>query len=274
MPDFENHPHVVPSTGAYDPGYGGDEDDRGIVAARLGSDGKPVYAKTTTLTTHGKAAFDTWYRDVAGTNLRVEVPLPLTARADGSYAYGREGFFPIDDGTPYATAFGNQGDAHNYSFTVEIRTVFTYRGGEVFEFRGDDDVFVFLRGGRSVRRRRRSRRRFRGRVLEVRTLETSASPRHEDLATSRAGATVHRRPASRNARRCAPPWREPTKHRLGLRGTTHRLRARTSGARDRATTAPSATRTRRTRTPSESRSLGSEPCDSQPRAFARLGDAA
>jgi fibro-slime domain-containing protein len=54
------------------------------------------------------------------------------------------GFFPIDDGTPYATAFGNQGKPHNYSFTVEIRTVFEYQGGEYFNFRGDDDVFVYI----------------------------------------------------------------------------------------------------------------------------------
>jgi fibro-slime domain-containing protein len=53
-------------------------------------------------------------------------------------------WFPIDDGTPYATSFGNQGQPHNYSFTTELHTVFVYRGGETFSFSGDDDVFVFI----------------------------------------------------------------------------------------------------------------------------------
>ena len=31
-------------------------------------------------------------------------------------------------------------------FTTEISVVFKYKGGEVFNFRGDDDVFVFING--------------------------------------------------------------------------------------------------------------------------------
>jgi cysteine-rich repeat protein len=33
---------------------------------------------------------------------------------------------------------------HNYSFTSELRYWFEYQGGEQLEFRGDDDVFVFI----------------------------------------------------------------------------------------------------------------------------------
>ena len=153
-PDFENVPKVDPVLGPWD--------DRGIVDDTLGADGLPVYASTTTtLTTHGKAAFDQWYRDVDGTNLRVLYPIDLTANADGSYGYDSEKsgvplsssdptkmFFPLDDGTPYATAFGNQGMPHNYSFTMELHTTFVYRGGEFFQFRGDDDVWVFIDGKR------------------------------------------------------------------------------------------------------------------------------
>jgi fibro-slime domain-containing protein len=147
-PDFENVP-----------GGGGPFDDRGIVATTLGSDGKPVYAHATggTSTTHGKSAFDHWYRDVPGVNQKVSYPIRLTANATGGFEYDSEksgvalsaadptkNFFPIDDGSPYATAFGNQGQPHNYSFTVELHTAFTYHGGEFFQFRGDDDVFVFI----------------------------------------------------------------------------------------------------------------------------------
>jgi fibro-slime domain-containing protein len=154
-PDFENPPaQAMASANGWD--------DPDIVADALGADQKPVYKNPggTTLTTHGQAQFDKWYRDTAGTNIHVDFPLPLTANADGSYGYDSEtagvpyaiqgvtgdGFFPIDDGSPYQTAFGNQGEPHNYSFTVEIHTVFTYRGGEYFNFRGDDDVFVFIAG--------------------------------------------------------------------------------------------------------------------------------
>jgi fibro-slime domain-containing protein len=158
--DFRFYDHNDPTT---DPDFENVvADDRGIVAMSLGADGKPVYAHPggTTVTTHGQAAFDNWYHDVAGTNYHVEVPLPITRSATGSYLYDSQvsgvpyndvvdtgnGFFPIDDGTNYATPFGNQGKVHNYSFTVEIHTVFPYRGGEFFRFRGDDDVFVFVNG--------------------------------------------------------------------------------------------------------------------------------
>ncbi|HEY5145639.1 MAG TPA: fibro-slime domain-containing protein [Polyangiaceae bacterium] len=160
-PDFENPPAVGMTTAN---GW----DDTDIVSDTLGTDDKPVYktpgataaTAATTLTTHGQAQFDQWYRDVAGTNIHVDYPLPITANADGSYGYDSQtdgepynvqgvtgdGFFPIDDGSPYQTLFGNQGEPHNYSFTVEIHTVFTYMGGEYFNFRGDDDVFVFING--------------------------------------------------------------------------------------------------------------------------------
>ena len=131
------------------------------MADQLGADHLPVYRKPSgqTLTTHGKASFDQWYRTVDKTNLLRQIPLPLVKNGDGTYSYDSRTagaplspdgeFFPIDDGTPYASAFGNQGkDAngvgHNFSFTVEIHTLFTYHGGEAFNFSGDDDVFVFI----------------------------------------------------------------------------------------------------------------------------------
>jgi fibro-slime domain-containing protein len=168
-PDFENPPYGIGPDGGASPGYQGDWDDRVIVGPALGSDDKPVYAgdpTAGTLTTHGKGQlgdaakeFAAWYNDLPGTNITIDYSLPLVHNADGSVGYdstqqGRyydpadpaqgKGFFPIDDGTPYATAFGNQGRAHNYSFTVEIHTVFEYKGGEYFNFRGDDDVFVYI----------------------------------------------------------------------------------------------------------------------------------
>ena len=127
-------------------------DDRGFVAAMLGADSKPVYVpgpNGKTPTTTGKDDFDQWYRDVPGVNAHVDVTIPLTAdptRA-GVYVYDNDEFFPIDKmGLMDSTSNSD----HNHDFTAEMHFQFPYRGGEVFNFRGDDDVFVFINGHLAV----------------------------------------------------------------------------------------------------------------------------
>jgi fibro-slime domain-containing protein len=116
--------------------------DPGIVEFMIGADQKPVYAgNPTTPTTTGKDNFDQWYRDVAGVNQPFEIMIPLTDNMDGTYTYDNSAFFPID-----GQGFGNEGNAHNYHFTLELHGEFTYEGGEVFEFTGDDDLFTFVNG--------------------------------------------------------------------------------------------------------------------------------
>ncbi len=121
--------------------------DRGIVAAALGSDGKPVYASAgTTPTTSGAANFDQWYRDTADVNLHFEQPLILDEVAPGVFVFEDLEFFPLDGlGWPDEDIAG-----HNFHFTTEIHGTFRYRGGEVFTFTGDDDVFVFVNGQRAL----------------------------------------------------------------------------------------------------------------------------
>ena len=118
-------------------------DDRGIVAALLGSDEKPVYANTagTTPTTTGKADFDQWYRDVAGINVNIQLPLVFTPGANGISTYDQPAYFPLD-----GLGFGNEGRNHNFHFTTELHTEFVYKGGEVFTFTGDDDLWTFING--------------------------------------------------------------------------------------------------------------------------------
>lgn len=50
-------------------------------------------------------------------------------------------FYPID-----GLGLGNDGDANNNFFTVEMRTTFARSGGEQLLFGSSDDLFVYIQG--------------------------------------------------------------------------------------------------------------------------------
>jgi len=108
------------------------------------------------------ADFLDWFNDKdTSVNRPVLIDLPFTYdAATGTYGYDNQAFFPINAGGAWtqvgaAPPFGdliNDGSPNNFGFTLEFHTDFTYQKGkgQVFNFRGDDDVFVFINGKKVI----------------------------------------------------------------------------------------------------------------------------
>lgn len=126
----------------------------GLVLADLGEDRKPVINPSRTpadVIEH----FSDWYVTTAGVNDAYVMDLWLQPKpgAEGTFVFDSNSFFPIDDFNLHPEdmqAGGNDGGMHNFLFTTEMHTAFEYKGGEIFNFRGDDDVFVFINGKLAV----------------------------------------------------------------------------------------------------------------------------
>ena len=124
----------------FESGFGGFVTE--LVEPQLGNDRTPVFAGP-----EGRGgiasqdSFFQWYHDVPGINETTNLPLTFseTEAGSGIFSFTANGFFPIDD-----QLLGNEGRSHNYHFTLALNSQFTYQGGEVFSFTGDDDVWVFI----------------------------------------------------------------------------------------------------------------------------------
>ncbi len=62
-----------------------------------------------------------------------------------TYVFNSPLFFPVDR-KGFKENKRGKAKSHNYSYAMEVHTSFLYRGGEYFNFRGDDDIYLFIDG--------------------------------------------------------------------------------------------------------------------------------
>jgi len=128
--------------------------EKGLVQEMLGADHKPVFAHTggwqgtsggcdrdgqeNVRCVTSPQTFEQWYRDVPDVNQAIPFTITPTV-VNGIATFDDSDFFPID-----GQGFGNEDRAHNFHFTFELHMEFQYQPGQIFEFTGDDDLWVFV----------------------------------------------------------------------------------------------------------------------------------
>ncbi|KAN0022121.1 hypothetical protein ACTFIU_004289 [Dictyostelium citrinum] len=129
---------------------------RGLVNSFLGADRTPVYCcgNSPSVTIHSQDTFESWFHNVPGVNLPIQKDIILTQSPSNPniYSYSNDSYFVIDgQGFDDRTLYPNEriyrdasGKPHNFHFCLQAHTQFQYKTGDVFNFAGDDDVWVFI----------------------------------------------------------------------------------------------------------------------------------
>jgi fibro-slime domain-containing protein len=116
-------------------------DEPYLVEPILGADDTPVYSGDPRIHTVTSAdTFYAWYHD-GPSSIRIDYDLQLAYATDrpGYVVFDSPFFFPIDN-----QGWGNDGNSHNYHFTLATELSFRYAGGEVFSSESDDDSWLFV----------------------------------------------------------------------------------------------------------------------------------
>jgi fibro-slime domain-containing protein len=91
----------------------------------------------------GASSFERFFADVPGVNVKTNFVLLLTPSSEepGVLVYERNDFFPIDN-----QLLGNEDLDHNFHFTIEAHSTFTFHGGEFVDLTADDDAWLYING--------------------------------------------------------------------------------------------------------------------------------
>lgn len=147
---------------------------QGIMQALLAGDGKPTATSPVAVNYNecSVTSVNEWYRDVPAVNKTIlghylrlfqsggptSTTYVFNSTTDAvttnkiNCGYGtattcasQGGFWPIN-----TEGFGAYSGGKNFHFTSEVHIPFTYKGGEILSFTGDDDVFVYVSGYKVV----------------------------------------------------------------------------------------------------------------------------
>ncbi len=114
----------------------------GMVQEDLGPDEKPVIGTNDFFSSH----LDEWYTTLSGVNQEFVATIELTDSGNGVWTHNNDAFFPLGpyQGYGHENNVDGAGVTRNFLFTTELKLRFTYKQGQRFRFKGDDDLWVFI----------------------------------------------------------------------------------------------------------------------------------